>query len=1120
MSLKKKLKRESGNAMSARISIRPADQSVVDTLSEAFGLPRFVSTVMAARGIEGVEAAKAFLEPSLERDWRDPYEISSMDLLVEALSSAVLDHKKVLVFGDFDLDGISATTIMSRGLAALGVSVVPFVPLRFEEGYGLTEAAITRALAYDPDVLITVDNGIAAKEEVERLKQAGVEVLITDHHEPANLVPEGVPVVDPKCDGCPSSILAGAGVALKVIQALGSRFGQPNLWLSLVDLAALGTVADLMPLVDENRALVARGIEMLNAEPRPCIAALIGASGQAGKQLTASNLSFSLVPRLNAAGRMGNAQLALDLLMEDDFVRASELAEELEKTNTQRRAIEAELAKVALEQAERVHEGRRCVVVAGEGWHEGVKGIVASRICGKYGIPSILFTIEGDEARGSGRSVGDVNLFEAVRSCEDLLTRFGGHEAAVGVTLPTANLQVFADRLNEYMLSLPEEDFMPKVEVDALVDFSELDLETVGQLDRLAPFGQENPVPRFLAHGVSIAQGRAVGAEKNHLSCTLSDGSYSLNCIMFHCGDIDSILACPSVVNAVFQLQIDEWRGRRSVKAVLSEIEPVAPCGALKACLVDEDVSFVDALVDAGEKTRAGAGFVKGPAAEVKSDEERKREWREIALGDPHLLEEALVQAFLGEGTLHPSQIETLSALSRGSSVVSVMGTGRGKSLIFQIHAIKLALSEGKASLLVYPLRALASDQAFHLVRVLEPFGLCAEVLNGETDAADRIRIFGGLAAGSVDLVLTTPEFLDAHVSEFADTGRVGFVVIDEAHHVATSKAGFRPSYRRLSEILDSLGRPQVLATTATADAEVLEALRTDTGIEDLVTDEHVRENLRVDDHRNIRQRERYLANIVVQGEKTIVYVNSRAESIALVRDLRNRVPQMAPLIGFYNAGLTRDERLRIEDLFRNDELQVLVATSAFGEGVDVAGVRHVVLYHLPFSEIEFNQMSGRAGRDGNLATVHLLFGRSDGATNERILSLVAPDRDVMAKVYRELRRRQRESAADFFETTCQELSDTLCSVFPGLAVDAAQVSSGLSVFSELGLLELDALPSDATETCRLHVVDYGGKVNLTDSVRYREGLDEIDSFQDFKAWVLKRSVKVLEQRIRRPLLP
>ncbi len=1106
--------------MSARISILPADKSVAETLSEELGLPSFITTVMVARGITDVQSAQVFLNPSLDRDWLDPYSIANMSQLADRLSEAILQEKRILVFGDFDLDGISATTIMTRGLRELGAEVVPFIPLRFEEGYGLTDASIKRALSYNPDVLITVDNGIAAKNEVKQLIDAGVEVLITDHHEPADLVPEGVPVVDPKCGDCESSILAGAGVALKVIQVMGGRFGKPNLWLGLVDMAALGTVADLMPLVGENRALVAAGVKKLNTEPRPCIAALIGASGQTGKALTASNLSFSLIPRLNAAGRMGNAQLALDLLLEDDFLRASGLAQELEQTNTRRRQIEAELAEVALAQAEETHEGKRVVVVAGEGWHEGVKGIVASRLTSKYGVPSLLFTIDGDEARGSGRSVGSVNLFEAVRSCEDLLTRFGGHEAAVGVTLPTANLSEFTRRLNEHMMSLPAEDFLSRLEVDAVVDFSELDLGNVALLDRLAPFGQENAQPRFLAHGVSIVQARAVGADKNHLSCTLSDGSDSLSCIMFHCPDIDALLSCHSVVNAVFQLQIDEWRGRRSVKAVLSSLEPVEPCCALEACLDDEKVSYVGELVDCAERTHAGTGFPFRSQALDAGSAERRREWSEIAKGDQALLRQALIQSFLGEGSLHGSQLRSLELLDQGASVLSVMGTGRGKSLIFQLHAIELALKSDKASLFIYPLRALASDQAFHLTRAVEPFGLRVKVLNGDTSANARAEIFIELNDGSVDIILTTPEFLDAHTADFARSGRIGFVVVDEAHHVSTSRAGFRPSYRRFAEIVDELGKPQVLAVTATADVGVLEAVKADLGIEALVTDEHERKNLSIDDQRNIRKKERYLANLVVQGEKTIVYVNSRAESISLVRDLRARVPQMAPLIGFYNAGLTKEERMRIEDFFRKDELQVLVATSAFGEGIDVPGVRHVVLYHLPFSEIEFNQMSGRAGRDGESATIHLLFGRQDGELNAGILALAAPDHDVMGRIYRELRRRQRQAGTGVFALTCDELAYYASSLLPSSRIDPAQTSCALSVFSELGLLELGSLPSNATEVVTVHVVDYGGKVELTDSVRYREGLDEIAEFNDFSEWVLKRSVKVLQERIRRPLLP
>ena len=246
-----------------------------------------------------------------------------------------------------------------------------FIPLRFEEGYGLSQAAIDRASACNPDMVVTVDNGIAAKNEVEILKERGIDVVITDHHEPADLVPVGVPVVDPKCDDNPSSILAGAGVALKVVQAVGSRFGKPNLWRELIDLATLGTVADLMPMRSQNRALVGTGVRMINENPRPCIAALLGASGFADKPVSSSSLSFTIIPRLNAAGRMGNAQLALDLLLCDDFAEATHLSTELENVNTQRRTIEAELAEVASEQAERIFKGQRALVVAGEGWHEG-----------------------------------------------------------------------------------------------------------------------------------------------------------------------------------------------------------------------------------------------------------------------------------------------------------------------------------------------------------------------------------------------------------------------------------------------------------------------------------------------------------------------------------------------------------------------------------------------------------------------------------------------------------------------------------------------------------------------------------------------------------------------------
>lgn len=1102
--------------MSARINVIAADPVVAATLADKLELPHFIATTLAARGITTLEEAERFLHPSLERDWVDPYDLEEMDAAVDRIVRAVRDGERILVFGDFDLDGVSATTLMTRGLRACGGNVTPFIPLRFEEGYGLTEAAIDRFMADEPSLVVTVDNGIAAKNEVELLRSRGIDVVITDHHELADLVPEGVPVVDPKRSDNPSSILAGAGVALKVVQAVGARFGQPNLWRSLIDLATLGTVADLMPMRDQNRALVAEGVRMINDDTRPCIAALLGESGFADKPVSSSNLSFTLIPRLNAAGRMGNAQLALDLLMSDDFAEAAHLSAELEKTNTRRRTIESELSEVASAEAERVFDGQRALIVAGEGWHEGVKGIVASRLTNRYGVPAILFTIDGDEAHGSGRSVGDVNLFDAVSSCQDLLIRYGGHHAAVGVTLDADKLPEFTERLCAYMDKLPPEDFIPRYDVDATVDLAELTIPNVEKLDLLAPFGQENPNPRFLAHGVMIAGGRAVGADKNHLSCTLTDGASTLSSIMFRCPDVHGLLTCGVALDAVFELQIDTWKGRRTVKAVLKSLKPLAPCLALEQCLDEVDKDFVSDLIASTASDDEGKPDSLGWQA---SSADRDL-WQERAATDADAFREDLVHAFLGEGgSLHDSQREVLSLLDSGESVFAVMGTGRGKSLIFHLHAANLALAQGRASLFVYPLRALVADQAFHLERALGSFGICVETLTGASTPEERAQVMAGLASHDVDIVLTTPEYLDFHADEFASTGRIGFVVVDEAHHVSTSKAGFRPSYRSLADAVRRLGNPQVLALTATADEGTVDEMRTSFGITRTVVDHTERANLAVDDQRNNRKRERYLVSLVAQGEKTLIYVNSRLETVTLARKLRKLEPHIASLIGFYSAGLSRAERHRVEELFREGGLQVLVATSAFGEGIDIPGIRHVVLYHLPFSEVEFNQMSGRAGRDGDPAQIHLLFGRGDAAANASLLDENAPSHDGMAQIYRGLRTLQRSAGDAAFSLDCEEVANQASRLL-GAAITAAQVACGVAVFEELGLVKTEQVGDDAGAEWRIYVVDYKGKVELDDSVRYREGTDERASFAAFKDWVLSCPADQLQDRIRHPLLP
>ena len=337
--------------------------------------------------------------------------------------------------------------------------------------------------------------------------------------------------------------------------------------------------------------------------------------------------------------------------------------------------------------------------------------------------------------------------------------RFGGHGAAVGVTLPVANLEEFTKRLCDYMDQLPEDAFHPLIEIDSMVSLDELTIENVELMEKLAPFGQENRVPCLLARDVTMANCRAVGAEKNHFSCALSDGTNRVSGIMFHCNDIDELMKTCNVVNAAFEVQIDEWRGRRTVKAMLKSLSPAGMCGALAATLDPGNTRFVTSLFAASDESLCEDCIESSSAIEAyEADRASNREkWQRRAQSNPAKLESDIIGALIGDGSLHDSQREVLDLLGEGKSVMAVMATGRGKSLTFHVHAAMTALRDGKASLFVYPLRALITDQSFHLNDALSRFGLQIDVLTGESTPKERERIYRAIADGSTDMVLTTP---------------------------------------------------------------------------------------------------------------------------------------------------------------------------------------------------------------------------------------------------------------------------------------------------------------------------------------------------------------------------
>jgi single-stranded-DNA-specific exonuclease len=1197
-------------------TVAAADEATVAALASSAGLDAIVARMLVLRGVTDADAAHQFLTPDLARDWRDPETLPGMPGCAAAVADAVRAHRRIVVFGDFDVDGLTAAALACRGLAALGGNVSAVVPHRFEEGYGLTAAAVERVLDMKPDLVVTVDCGISSAPEVAMFREAGVDVVVTDHHEPGEGLPRDVPVCDPKLGDDGFDGLAGAGVALKLVAAVGARLGDRDVWLGLTDLAALGTVADIVPLMDENRSLVAHGLERMRRSPRPAIAALAQVAGADVAALSADRIAFALAPRLNAAGRIADPAEALDLLLTDDPERARIRAAALDQYNIARQAAEADLTQLAMREAETLMQpGTRVLVLSGEGWHEGVRGIVASRVVTRFGVPAIVFCVEDGEARGSGRSIGDVDLHEAIAGFPGL-TRFGGHAAAVGATLPAVALPALTASLQASLAKLPAQAFERRLTVEAEVRLQDDTRELAAALAALEPFGQGNPRPLLGSRGVFMNRRSRVGKDKDHLRFEAYDGVASVPAIAFRLPEVAALADHESAVDIAYTLETDTWQGRERVQLMVRRVVPHAAAddeggGAsdlvselfadaerilargdyagiadaesfhtklagvsfegrqeavarlaagsvlrlvrqpdnefdpnavalfdvsgeqvgffnrrLAAALAPEldhgatyDITVTD-VTGGGEGASLGVNVLverAGASVDATRDAEARRERRErLALLSGDELAAEVTRALIGDRTPHPAQREALEHLAAGRSCLAVMATGRGKSFIFQSHAARIAIARGEASVFVYPLRALVADQAFHLEDAFDTLGLSVRLITGETSPTGRDELFAALGEGEVDVLLTTPEFLERHASRFAQSGRVRFVVVDEAHHVGLSRAGHRPAYARLGEALETLGRPVVCAVTATASDDVAASVRETLGIEATVLDDTRRSNLRVVDQRALPDKIGHLSAIAAQGEKLIVYVNSRDQSVHIAQKLREASSRLAMRTAFYNGGMSRASRHAVERAFREGELTAIVATSAFGEGVDIPDVRHVALFHLPFNRVEFNQMSGRAGRDGAVSSVHVLFGERDGRVNDLILESSCPDLDDLRALYSVVRSRSASALEGWVESTNAELAAEVKERRPRTRLTDRGVSTGIGIFREVGLITGEG----AGAYRRLRLLPVDGKVDLTASVRYQEGCEERDEFGDFRSWVLRATPDELLAAFDRPILP
>ena len=571
--------------MTSRIwETRAHDDAQAAVLERELRIAPVTARLLAIRGLSDLDVARRFLSPSLD-DLHDPFRLAGMHDAVERILAAIARKERIAVHGDYDVDGVTSTVILRRALELAGADVVHFIPERMRDGYGLQPASLERLHAEGARLVISVDCGIRGMDAARRARELGLDLIITDHHEPDVELPAAFAVINPKRHDCsyPDKNLAGVGVALKLVQALCGRTGRSSLLPAFVKIAAIGTLADVVPLVGENRVIAKLGLGLLSRGPhRVGLRALLDVCGLTGKEIDSYHIGFVLAPRVNAAGRMSSPDIAARLLLAADEAmgdEARELATLLDTENQRRQQEEAEIVAQAKKIVETDLEvgSRTVIVVAGPGWHRGVIGIVASKLVDAFHRPAIVLSIDGDIAHGSCRSIPSFDLLGGLEACADLLTKFGGHKQAAGLTIETARIREFRSRVNAHADDrLGPDDLRPRLWLDGPLPFRGITAQVAEELVALAPFGAGNPSPLFTASRVEIVDGPRRVKERHLKMAFKQDGKVMRGMAWRAAEREDFVTGHRDAIDLAFSLEQDTWNGERYLQLSVADFKAPA----------------------------------------------------------------------------------------------------------------------------------------------------------------------------------------------------------------------------------------------------------------------------------------------------------------------------------------------------------------------------------------------------------------------------------------------------------------------------------------------------------------------------------------------------------------
>jgi len=556
-----------------------ANQEEVANFGAVLEVPEVIAGILLRKGITTREDAEIFFNPRSEYLY-DPFQMRDMERAVERINQALINRERILIYGDYDVDGVTSVALLYRFLKDMGGDVIYFIPDRHHDGYGVTRHGVDLALERGVKIMISVDTGITAVDEIQYANECGLDFIICDHHEPGSVLPPALAILNPKCDDhYEFRELAAVGVSYKLVQGVIQRLGlREEILEQYIDLVAIGSSADIVPLISENRIIIKLGLDKINYDCSVGVSALIEVSGIKKNRVDVNQVVFGLAPRINAVGRLGNAERAVDLLVTQNSDRAREIARVLENENRKRKSIDSQTLQEALAQIEETCDldQDKAIVLYKENWHPGVIGIVASRIIERYYRPTIMLTIENGIAKGSARSIPNFDIYQAVKDCEDLVEQFGGHKYAAGLTVRQENLEEFSRRFRAIAAErLSRYDLMPKLHIDGELTLDQIDAHLLEIIRRFAPFGPKNNQPLFVSFGVELLKGpRKVGS--NHLLAKVSQNNAVFDVIGYNLGHLtQTIPPRTRFVDIVYNIEENYWQGRVNVQLYLKDIKLV-----------------------------------------------------------------------------------------------------------------------------------------------------------------------------------------------------------------------------------------------------------------------------------------------------------------------------------------------------------------------------------------------------------------------------------------------------------------------------------------------------------------------------------------------------------------